>query len=83
MRVTFKVHKVELRDILDGAPREERLTLHPIDPHEDGAHDHAAESRSGEGKLMLKITEPSQLGKYLVGAYVTVDINPLPLPVFP
>lgn len=75
MRLTFKVHKIDPRDVVDGVARAEIVTLHPIDPHEKGAHDHAIESRSGEGKLILKVTDPRQLGRFAVGRYVSLDIT--------
>jgi hypothetical protein len=75
MKATFKVHKVEPRDVVDGVHRAERVTLHPIDPHEPGVHEHAAESRSGEGKIVLNVTEPSALRKFVAGKYVTVTFD--------
>jgi hypothetical protein len=75
MKATFKVHKVEPRDIVDGVARHERVTLHPIDPHEPGDHEHAIESRSGEGKIVLNITEPSALRRFVAGKYVSVTFD--------
>jgi hypothetical protein len=80
MKATFKVHKVEPRDIVDGVARCELITFHPIDPHEAGAHEHAIESRSGEGQIKLKITEPKALGRFSTGDYVEVSFDVLKVP---
>ncbi len=75
MKVTFKVHKVETRDIVDGKHRHERVTLHPIDPHEKGVNELANVTRSGEGKIVVNIYKAEALGKFKQGAYVTVNFD--------
>lgn len=75
MKVTFKIHKVDKRDIVEGDNRCELLTLHPIDPHEKGFTEHAIESRSGEGKIQLKVTNPRMLGRFPLGKLITVTFE--------
>lgn len=71
---TFKVHRAEPRNIVDGVAREERVLLHPLDPHEEGKNDLVGESRSGESKIQLKV-EGAALGKFKVGQLVTVSFD--------
>lgn len=75
MKVTFKVHKVEQRGFVDGVPRQERVTMHPIDPHEEGVNDLANVTRSGEGKIVVNIYKPEALGKFKQGALVNVTFE--------
>lgn len=75
MKVTFKVHKVEKRDIVGDKHRHERVTLHPIDPHEPGVNDLANVTRSGEGKIVVNVYKAEALGKFKQGALVTVSFD--------
>lgn len=75
MRITFKVHKAEPRNFVDGVAREQRVTLHPIDPHEPGENELTKVSRSGEGKLVLRVDEPAALGRFQVGRLVALTLE--------
>lgn len=74
MRATFKVHKVR------AAGAVELVTLHPIDQHEIDDDSQASEwaypSRSGDGKIQIKITEPGSLGEFREGGLVEVMLLP-------
>ena len=75
MKATFKVHKAEPRDVVGGVHRAEMVTLHPIDPHETGFHEHTRETRSGNGKFKLLVDDPKALGKFKPGALVTLTFE--------
>jgi hypothetical protein len=75
LQATFKVHKVEPRGVVNGSHTEERVTLHPTDPHEDGSSDMLRESQSGSGKIRLTIDEPNALGRFKPGQLVEVSFD--------
>lgn len=72
---TFKVHRVEPRDRVDGKAREERVLLHPTDPHEPGKNTLMLESRSGYGQIKVNVTAPAALGRFKEGALIDVSFD--------
>jgi len=74
VKATFKVHRVDPRDVVHGVVREERVLLHTLDPHEPGVNELTHESRSGEAKIQLKITGEA-LGSFRVGQFVEVTFD--------
>lgn len=75
LKATFKVHKVDGRGLVNGKATEERVLLHPIDPHELGTSDFHETTRSGLGQIKWVINKPEALGKFQVGQLVEVSFD--------
>lgn len=76
---TFKVHRVEPRGFINGAATEERVLMHPIDPHEvaDGvtSQELLQETRSGHAQIKFNVRAPEALGKFKEGQLVHVSFD--------
>jgi hypothetical protein len=75
LQATFKVHRADPRGVVDGVATEERVVLHPLDPHEEGENDLMSVPQSGGGAIKLSITELNALGRFKPGQLVTVTFD--------